>query len=212
MAKKASNSRSSRRIRKLAVLAVLILAVTVWIYVRTHPYVFNESFWQHAYCIKHVNIELSFYAEQHDGHFPVHDDGYGDALLLLDIGPSASGPGYGTAAFDEAKRDGTDVDESRCGRVYVQGLTKDANPQIAILFDKLATPGGDHCHHIARFFAKPAREVVFVGGHSRLVTEDEWPEFKSRQIELLVKAGIPRAQAESLHAQVGPVNGVDRAN
>src|SRR5262249_54228306 len=136
-----------RRLRWV-LLVLLVLGGLAVLYVRSHPLVFNESLWQHAHCIKIAGLELERYAEENKGKFPHHPGGYGNALLLLseDCFFALTGPGYDAAAFHAAKRNGRDLAEEECGRVYVQGLTKKSNPEIALLFDKLPTPGGDHCH------------------------------------------------------------------
>jgi hypothetical protein len=177
----------------------VLLAV---VYVRANPLVFNESLWQHAHCIKCAGMELDRYAEQNGGKFPSHPNGYGDALLLLDENCyyTLTGPGYDAAPFHEAKKQGRHLSEEECGRVYIQGLTRKSNPEIALLFDKLPTPGGDHCHFPARLTARLGREVWFVGGNSTFVEESAWPAFASRQVELLAASGFPREEAERLFA------------
>ena len=188
-----------RRWKWFAVAAVLGVLIAV-AYVLTHPLVFNESLWRHAHCIKIAGLELERYADQNGGRFPSHPGGYGDALLLLneDCYFVLTGPGYDAAAFHEAKRRGSDLPEEKCGRVYVQGLTKRSNPEAALLFDKLPTPGGDHCHVPARLWAPLGREVWLVGGWQIFVPESEWPDFSGRQVELLVKEGLARQEAERL--------------
>src|SRR5258708_7490107 len=84
---------------------------------------------------------------------------YGNALLLLDEGCyfALTGPGYDAAAFHVAKRSSTELNEGDCGRVYVQGLSKKSHRGIALLFDKVPTPGGDHCHFPQRLWAPLGR-------------------------------------------------------
>ena len=78
-------------------------------------------------------------------------------------------------------------------------LTLKSDPQIVILFDKLATPGGDHCSLPGRLFAAYGREVCFIDGHMQFIHETEWPDFAKEQIELLVKEGFKREDAEGLY-------------
>jgi hypothetical protein len=146
-------------------LFVCVLGLLVALYIRTHPQVFNESFWQHAHCIKIAGLQLHAYAGEHHGRFPYSPRGYGNALLLLDedIYFSLTGPGYDPTPFHDAKRNGTDLAEADCGRVYIQGLTLKSNAEIALLFDKIPTLGGDHCSFPFRLTAPPGREVWFVG-------------------------------------------------
>jgi hypothetical protein len=183
-------------------LLVMVLSVLAVVYVRAHPLVFNESFWQHAHCIKIAGLELRRYATENGGKFPSRPAGYGNALLLLneECYFALTGPGYDASAFHEARKNGTDLPERACGRVYIQGLTPKSNSGIALLFDKLPTPGGDHCSFPWRFWATLGREVLFVDSSSTFVEETAWPEFAREQVELLVKEGIPRSEAERLFA------------
>jgi hypothetical protein len=180
---------------------VLVIAI----YVYTHPLVFNESLWQHAHCIKQVGLALHGYAADHHGRFPEHPKGYGNALLLLTpytegTFHSLTGPGYDETPLRIAKENGTDLSEDDCGRVYIQGLTAKTGSAVVVMFDKLPTPGGDHCHFPARLYAPLGREVVFCDAHSQFIPETEWPAFAKEQIELLAKEGIPRQEAERLYA------------
>ena len=187
------------------VFALTVVAVVAGaVYVRMHPLVFMEV---HAHCIKMAGMELLNYADANEGRFPYHPRGYGNALLLLDeqCFHALTGPGYSPAPFHAAKKAGTDLAEEECGRVYVQGLTKRSNPELVLLFDKLPTPGGDHCHLPFRLWAPLGREVVDVTGFDRFVPESEWPAFAARQIELLTAEGFEREEAERLY-ESKPVN------
>ncbi len=187
-------------------ISAAILAVIVafgFCHVRTHPLVFNESFFGHAHCMKGGGLDLMGYAREHGGQFPFHTNGYGDALLLVNNGWDAAltGPGYDTQVFERARKTGEDAPESEFGRVYVQGLRDINDPEIAILFDKIPTPGGDHCHLFRRLFAPLGREVWTIGGDMRFIPESRWSAFAKEQIELLVAAGIAREQAERYYSE-----------
>lgn len=186
------------------VVAALGLAIVLAVlYVRANPLVFSESMWEHEHCIKVALIELMDYCAENGGTYPSHPNGYGDALLLLDeqCYYALTGPGYDEAPFHRAKESGRDLPEQECGRVYVQGLTDKSHPDIALLFDKLPTPGGDHCHFPIRLWAPLGREVMFVGGDTSFVEEDDWPGFVKRQVELLVAEGFEREEVERLFAE-----------
>jgi hypothetical protein len=187
-------------------LVLLVLLAMGFAYVRGNPLVFNESFWQHAHCMKAGTLGLLQYADAHGGTFPAHPGGYGDALLLLPeyCCYGVTGPGYDETPLVKAKQSGAHLLEEQCGRVYIQGLTttpKAGSTKVVILFDKLPTPGGDHAHVFQRMYAPLGREVGFVAGHTMFVEETNWPAFAKEQIELLVGEGIPRAEAERLYAQ-----------
>jgi hypothetical protein len=187
-----------QRWRWLAAACVL-LAVAVVVYVRTHPLVFMDT---HRHCIKAAWLELTAYADQHEGRFPSHPKGYPNALLLLDeeYFYSLTGPGYDDAPLRNAKKANVGLAEEECGRVYVQGLTTKSNAEIALLFDKLPTPGGDHCPFPFRLLKPPGREVLCVGGDLRFVPDRDWPAFAKKQVELLVQEGFDRDEAERLFA------------
>jgi len=142
------------------------------------------------------------YAQDHNGAFPAHTNGYGDALLMLwdDAGSPGllTGPGYSDQVFAEAYTNKTDVPESQCGRVYIRGLREDSDPDIAVLFDKLPNPG-DHCNGPRRIWAPLRREVVMVDGSMQAILEKNWTGFASNQVERLVKAGYSRATAEACY-------------
>ena len=191
--------------------AFLALMAAVVIFVRLNPVVFNESFFMHAHCNRILDGALLMYAREHGGRFPVHTNGYGDALLVLDPygNPPLSGPCFSESLFDDARKTGGDIPEEKCGRVYVQGLSTTNDGRIAIAFDKVATPG-DHTHFFKRFKAPWGRDVLYVGDYKDgamesnefggFVLEKDWPAFCAKQIELLVKAGIPKAMAEAYYA------------
>jgi hypothetical protein len=149
------------------------------------------------------SVRPAGYAQEHGGLFPFHTNGYGDALLLVNDGWDAAltGPGYDTRVFERARRTGEDAPETEFGRMYVQGLSNTNDPMIAILFDKLPTPGGDHCHFLRRLTAPVGREVWTIGSDMRFIPKNRWPVFAKEQIELLVAAGIAREQAEACYSE-----------
>jgi len=195
-------SKTKKCLIALFTSAGLLAAVSIF-YVKTHPLVFNESFWGHAHCIVGGGLSLDSYAAEHSGHFPFSTNGYGDALVLVNDSwdESLTGPGYDAWVFERARRTGENAPESEFGRVYVQGLSKTNDPDIALLFDKLPTPGGDHCHFLHRLFAPLGREIWTVGGVHRFIRENDWPAFSRKQVELLVAAGLPKEQAEMYYSE-----------
>jgi hypothetical protein len=155
-------------------------------YIRSHPIVFNESFWSHAHCMKLAGIELRLYASANGGRFPFHTNGYGDALLLMTNAwlSCLTGPGYTTNIFDRCRRLGTNVPESLCGRVYVQGLSETNNSEIVLLYDKRPNPG-DHCHGWERLRTPFVREVCLVDGTMKVIPESRWPEFAKKSYTVI---------------------------
>jgi len=194
-----------RRLLKTTLMGGVVVFLFCIYYVRTHPLVFNESLWQHAHCMPQAASSLRTYAADHAGVFPYHTNGYGDALLMMTPERAwfyyLTGPGYDASAFREALDSGRDVDESRCGRVYVQGLSVSNDAKIALFFDKVAAPP-DHSHFPRRLWRGFVREVCFVGGDWDAVPVERWPTFAQEQIGLLVQAGFTREHAQKLYSEV----------
>ena len=205
-----AKTHNHRKWPKSLLIGFVFIAVACAVYIRTHPLVFNESLLEHAHCIAQVGLGLNQYALDHFGKFPAHTNGYGDALLLMlaegyESSYALSGPGYDRFVFDRALTNHTDVPEIECGRVYVQGLSATSNPELVLLFDKLPTPGGDHCHLLKRLWAPLGREIWIVGDGHKFIKETAWPEFARNQVELLVKEGFSRTNAEALYSEKGRV-------
>ena len=155
------------------------------------------------HCIVGGGMELRIYANEHGGRFPYHTNGYGDALVLVTgvWDEALTGPGYNANVFKRVRATGKNAHESEFGRVYVQGLANTNDPKIALLFDKLPTPGGDHCRGLRRIWTPLAREVFTISGGKELIWERDWPAFAKKQIEMLVAAGVPRQQAEGYYSE-----------
>jgi hypothetical protein len=175
----------------LPVLALMLFAILMSI-----------LFPAHEHCMKQTTLSLRCYALDHDGWFPFHTNGFGDAVVLL-LKEDLSGPAMFTAPGDdgslykECLKTGAHMPEERCTRAYVQGLSDTNNPEIALVFDRYPTRGGDH---FRRPWGPPLRDVGMLDGSMVSVREEKWPEFRSKQIDLLVAEGISRAQAEKLYA------------
>ena len=106
-------------------------------------------FHAHEHCIKGTGLSLRTYAIEHDGRFPFHTNGFGDAirLLLKEIGEPPrefTAPGDDARLYKECLKTGAHMPEERCTRAYVQGLSDTNNPEIALVFDRYPTRGGDH--------------------------------------------------------------------
>ncbi len=192
------------RLMKLAAMAMVAAGLGAW-YVKSHPLVFNESLWEHAHCMPQASLSLRTYALDHGGRFPYSTSGYGDALLLMtnemgNFWGGFTGPGYDSRVFAEAARTGRHIPDHACGRVYVQGLSDTNDPGIALLFDKIAAPA-DHCNFPRRLWARFTRDVGFVDGHWETIPAEKWPAFSRQQVDLLVAAGLSRAQAQQLYDQ-----------
>ena len=183
----------------LALISIPLLYVVAFI-----CFAFFNPFHAHQHCIKNTGLALRMYATDHEGRFPADTNGFGNALLLLVKGGYlgdtnntfsvrlVTGPGDDGAVFTETLRTGARIPEEKCSRVYVQGLSEENNPQIAILWDKKSNPGGDH---FRRPWGPLLREVSLLDGSMQVIREKDWPHFASNQVELLVQAGLDRATA-----------------
>lgn len=175
-------------------LAICILAL----------FMFNLSR-SHQHCIKNTGLSLRLYATDHGGRFPFHTNGFGNALLLTisegTLGDTngtlyvklLTAPGDNGEVYRQALQTGEPIPEEKCSRIYIQGFTETNNPQIALVFDKWPTRGGDH---FRRPWGPLLREVCLLDGSVQVVPEEQWPKFASNQVELLVQEGLPRAKAE----------------
>jgi hypothetical protein len=158
-------------------------------------------FHAHEHCIKGTGLSLRTYALDHYGKFPFHTNGFGDAILLLlkELGEPPrefTAPGDDGSLYKECLKTGAHMPEARCTRAYVQGLSDANNPQIALVFDRYRTRGGDH---FRRPWGPLLREVAMLDGSMEVIHEEKWPEFRRKQIDLLVAEGISRTQAEKLY-------------
>lgn len=191
---------------KIASLIAIAAVVGLWAFVKMNPLIFNESLLGHAHCISQAGLGLLEYADRNGGQFPTHTNGFGDAVLPLTVPGTEyqfTGPMFDSSEFVAARIAGRDVNESKLGRIYVQGLTETNNPLIALLFDQLATPGGDHCHVPFRLYAPLGREVWWLGSSHEFVKATAWYSFATNQIELLVAAGVERKTAQKYYEMTG---------
>lgn len=177
----------------LPALALMLLALSMFGFLLFHA---------HEHCIKQTGLGLRTFAVDHNGRYPFHTNGFGDALLLYlketgDDPRLFTAPGDDGALFKECLKTGAHMPEERCTRAYVQGLSDTNNPEIALVFDRYPTRGGDH---FRRPWGPLLREVSMLDGSMQVIREEKWPEFRRKQIELLVAEGISRAQAEKLYA------------
>ena len=175
----------------LPVLALLLFVILM-----------NAFYPAHEHCMKQTGLSLRTYAIDHDGKFPFHTNGFGDAIVLLlkedlCLPPAFTAPGDDGSLLKECQRTGAHMPEERCTRAYVQGLSDTNNPMIALVFDRYPTPGGDH---FRRPWGPLLRDVALLDGSMLSIPEKKWAEFRRKQIELLVAEGISKAQAEKLYA------------
>ena len=183
-------------------LVLSLLALVLLYAARDVAVAFFNPFHAHEHCIQVLGSAFHFYANDHEGKYPYHTNGFGDALLLLVKEDQLPGPDWITAPGDDGKmfkeclEKGLDVPEEKCTRIYIQGLSEsNANDNVVMVFDKYPTRGGDH---FPRPWGRPSRDVVMSDASGESVLEERWPAFANEQIERLVKIGFKRTELEKL--------------
>jgi hypothetical protein len=165
----------------LTAAAILIAAVGAgrsWYYQR-YPYGYSHC------CIDLMSSTLEDYAAGHAGRYPagvgcpeaslglLHSSGYGlDAEILRGK----------TVPVETVRRildRGGSLGPDTCGWHYVEGLTKNDDHRLAILWDKAGLG------HNGERRPDGSREVALVGGEVRYVSGEEWPKFLEEQEQLL---------------------------
>lgn len=159
-------------------------------------------FHAHEHCSKGLSLGLRGYANDNEGRFPNHTNGFGDALLLLlkeghVFDPrTLTAPGDDGQMFKDCLEKDLDVDETKCSRIYIQGLAEtNLYDGVALAFDAYPTRGGDH---FRRPWGKPIRDVAMADGSVEFIYEESWPRFATNQIERLVRIGLDRIEMERL--------------
>ena len=170
-------------------------------------FAYFQRFYVHQHCIVQTGFAFRAYEEDHQGRLPFDTNGFGDALMLLVKGGYlgdvqngwrfVTGVGDDGSLFKAALASGGHVPEEKCSRVYVQGLGQMNDFNIAVLFDRYSSHGGDH---FRRPWGPLVREVSMLDGSMQIVKKKNWDGFSSQQIELLVQNGIPRATAQHYYA------------
>lgn len=189
----------STRPRIIVIVTIIFIAA---ISVPVFRWIFPPS---HKHCIKQATFTLLGYADRNQGRFPESDKGWGDALLELGVlqdremwMPSIVGVDDDGSHLIEAMTHGSDVEEDRCTRVYVQGLTEKSHSAIAILFDRESEPGGDHSRNR---FAEPVRELITVAGEHKTIKDRDWIPYVEGQRKLLQEQGLTREIIAEVYGQ-----------
>ena len=163
----------------------------------------------HRHCIRAVPMILGEYAAANGGKYPASDRGWADALLELSKTdatdswiPYFVGVDDHGELFTRALIDHSDIPESKCTRIYVQGLSESSNPGIAVVFDRFSTQGGDHWR--GNFSQPKLREAVLLDGSMKVIKDADWAAFETHQRELLQEAGFSMEQIEAIYGLTKP--------
>lgn len=193
----------SRKKRWIVSCSVVLLLTPLLWFIGLIAIAALNPFHAHEHCNKNLSLSLRLYASDHEGRFPYHTNGFGDALLLLlregyteDV-RILTAPGDNGAPYLQSLSNHTDVDESKCSRIYIQGLREATAGEYSVVtvFDAYPTRGGDH---FRRPWGEPMRDIVWIDGSGDSVHENKWPLFATNQIELLVQRGKDRSEMEKL--------------
>src|SRR5262249_21407574 len=123
----------------------------------------------------------------HQGRFPAGEPTSEASLGLLypDYAPAGFGLGGKSvreSEADEVLRRGGRLGPESCGWYYVEGLTLNDDPGLAILWDKVSGLAENGQRRDGQ-----GREVLFVCGLTRHVKDSEWDAFLDHQIDLMRK-------------------------
>jgi len=178
----------------IIILVCCILGFVAWgIYWNIH--------YVHLHCIKQTGMAFRMFADEHHSQLPFSPNGFGNALLLLakadsTVINSLCGPDDDGHNFKAALIKNSIIPEDQCSRVYIQGLSETNDPSICILFDRNSCRGGDHSRSP---WGHRLREVLMLDGSMEVISDERWPEFSRKQVELLVAAGFSRTNALRLY-------------
>ena len=151
-----------------------------------------------AAVLRSMYFALVNYASAHDGSFPYSEKGSYDALQTLypEYTPSGielAGISGNVAATVAALRTNGALDESRTSWVYVQGLKREDDPKLAILWESKAGlyPNGKR----NSFGGRP---VLLLSGDITNVPAADWERFLRQQHELRNAVQRKRATGTSV--------------
>lgn len=168
---------------KLTVLAcsLFVLGLGLMRYHRSHyPYGLRHC------CIVQMSSALRMYAEDFKGRYPAGQATPEASLTLLYRQQLAdawllSGKTVPVEKTKAALVAGQMLGPDTCGWHYVEGLTADGDPRLALLWCKVALG------HNGEVMDNGGREVCLLDGSCPVVTAKEWPAFLAAQKELLAK-------------------------
>ena len=140
--------------------------------------------WSHC-CDKAMLMALLQYAEEHGGRYPSGEATPEASLsLLYPKYIDASTLRGKTVPLDTVENilgEGKRLGPHTCGWHYVEGLTKEDDPELALLWDKIGLG------HNGERLSGGGHNVLFVRSEIRYVSGVEWPQFLKKQEELLAK-------------------------
>src|SRR6266571_9330734 len=173
--------KGSRLKAKLLFVALLVVACCVAaVLYRKVAYPYGHR----AAVLRSMYFALLNYASDHDGSFPNSEKGNYDALQKLypEYAPSGielAGVSGNADAAVTALRNNTPLDQSLTSWVYVQGLKKDDDPNLAVLWE---SKRGLYPNGKRNSFGGHA--VLLISGNITNVPAADWESFLKHQEKL----------------------------
>lgn len=141
----------------------------------------------HHACLSNRAIALRNYAELYGGFYPAGGScpeaslsllsAYGDRIDAGNLGGKTVRPEFAQQVLNARGELGPES----CAWHYVEGLTVNDDPQLALLWDTIGLG------HFRGRLAPGGHEVLFVNGNREIITGEEWPEFTKEQERLHAK-------------------------
>lgn len=176
--------KGSRLKTKLLFAALLVVACCVaTVLYRKVAYPYGHR----AAVLRSMYFALLNYASDHDGSFPYSEKGNYEALQKLYpeyvfSGVELAGISGDVDAVVAALRNNSPLNQSLTSWVYVQGLKKDDDPNLAILWESRA---GLYPNGKRNSFG--GRAVLLVNGDITNVPAADWESFEKQQQQLRTK-------------------------
>ncbi len=181
------SSLGRRRVLKRLLVFVVVVGVVVgglfgagYIWFRySYPYGFTHC------CLKGLGLALLNYAEQHDGRFPTGGGCPEASLSLLYRGDygieghALCGKTKSAEAAQAVLERGELLGPDTCDWHYVEGLTKNDDYRLAIVWDKVGLD------HNGGRLPNGGHSVLRLDGSEEIVSASEWSHFLEEQERLM---------------------------
>ena len=158
-------------------ISLIFFFASVWLVYRwVFPFGFSH------YCDSALMAALTNYAMEHQKKYPSGGDTPTASLCRLFpeyVTPNliAGKAGLSLAANDTLRHRGLFTPD-QCGWYYVDGLSMDDDPILALFWDKY------HLGHNGQILNGGGIKVFFVNGTSKIIAETEWDDFLLEQRNL----------------------------
>jgi hypothetical protein len=146
-----------------------------------YPYGFSHC------CLKILGLDLSNYADAHNGRFPAGEKCPEASLSLLykqngndsDYAEILRGKTVPLETVKNILERGELLGPDTCGWHYVEGLTRSDDSRLALVWDKIGLG------HNGQRLPEGGHSVLFIQGNEEVIPGPEWPQFLKQQEELM---------------------------